>query len=102
MPEVGGRSDATRCCARSGAAAWPSSTWPASPTSSGSWPSRSCGRCTTTIRRYAQRFLREARLAGSLTDPNIVTVFDYFEHDGTPYLAMEYLERGSLRPFVGQ
>ena len=51
---------------------------------------------------YAQRFLREARLAGSLTDPNVVTVYDYFEHDGTPYLAMEYLERGSLRPFVGQ
>ena len=51
---------------------------------------------------YAHRFLREARLAGSLTDPNVVTVYDYFEHDGTPYLAMEYLERGSLRPFVGQ
>ncbi len=50
---------------------------------------------------YAQRFLREARLAGSLTDPNVVTVYDYFEHDGTPYLAMEYMERGSLRPFVG-
>ena len=51
---------------------------------------------------YAQRFLREARLAGSLTDPNVVTVYEYFEHDGTPYLAMEYLERGSLRPFVGR
>jgi serine/threonine protein kinase len=51
---------------------------------------------------HAHRFLREARLAGSLTDPNVVTVYDYFEHDGTPYLAMEYLERGSLRPFVGQ
>src|SRR3954471_22659532 len=50
---------------------------------------------------YAQRFLREARLAGSLTDPNVVTVFEYFEHDGTPYLAMEYLERGSLRRYVG-
>ena len=51
---------------------------------------------------YAQRFLREARLAGSLTDPHVVTVYEYFEHDGTPYLAMEYLERGSLRPFVGE
>jgi serine/threonine protein kinase len=51
---------------------------------------------------HAHRFLREARLAGSLTDPNVVTVYDYFEHDGTPYLAMEYLERGSLRPFVGE
>ena len=51
---------------------------------------------------YAQRFLREARLAGSLTDPHVVTVYEYFEHEGTPYLAMEYVERGSLRPFVGQ
>jgi serine/threonine-protein kinase len=50
---------------------------------------------------YAQRFLRESRVAGSLNHPNIVTVFDYFEHDGTPYIAMEYVERGSLRPFVG-
>src|SRR4051794_4096431 len=50
---------------------------------------------------YAQRFLREARLAGSIKDPNVVTVFEYFEHDGTPYLAMEYLERGSLRRYVG-
>ena len=30
-PRSAGRSDATRCCARSGAAAWPSSTWRASP-----------------------------------------------------------------------
>ena len=35
---------------------------------------------------------------GSLSHPNIVTVHDYFEHDGTPYIAMEYIERGSLRP----
>jgi hypothetical protein len=51
---------------------------------------------------FAQRFLRESRVAGSLSHPNIVTVHDYFEHDGTPYIAMEYVERGSLRPFVGE
>src|SRR3954469_6565166 len=50
---------------------------------------------------FARRFVRESRLAVSLTQPNVVTVFDYFEHDGTPYIAMEYLERGSLRPYVG-
>ena len=49
-----------------------------------------------------QRFLRESRVAGSLSHPNIVTVHGYFEHDGTPYIAMEYVERGSLRPYVGQ
>src|ERR1700759_1802648 len=49
---------------------------------------------------FAQRFLRESRVAGSLSHPNTVTVHDYFEHDGTPYIAMEYIERGSLRPYV--
>ncbi len=51
---------------------------------------------------FAQRFLREARLAGSFSHPNIVTVHDYFEHDGLPYIAMEYLPRGSLRRHVGR
>jgi serine/threonine protein kinase len=48
----------------------------------------------------ARRFLREARTAGSLSHPNIATVYDYFEHGGTPYIAMEYVEGGSLRPHV--
>jgi len=51
---------------------------------------------------FAERFLRESRVAGSLSHPNIVTVHDYFEHDGTPFIAMEYVERGSLRPYVGR
>ena len=51
---------------------------------------------------FTQRFLRESRLAGSLSHPNIVTVHDYFEHDGVPYIAMEYVERGSLRPHIGR
>ena len=51
---------------------------------------------------FADRFLRESRLAGSLNHPNIVTVFEYFEEGGTPYIAMEYVERGSLRPYVGR
>jgi serine/threonine protein kinase len=51
---------------------------------------------------FAQRFIRESRVAGSLSHPNIVTVHDYFEHDGTPYIAMEYVERGSLRPYIGK
>jgi hypothetical protein len=50
----------------------------------------------------ARRFLREARLAGSLSHPNIVTVHEYFEDEGIPYIAMEYLARGSLRPYVGR
>ena len=47
------------------------------------------------------RFLREARLAGSLNHPNIVVVHEYFEDGGIPYIAMEFLPRGPLRPLVG-
>src|SRR4051794_35715229 len=50
----------------------------------------------------AERFLREAHMAGEMSHPNIVTVHEYFEHEGTPYIAMEYLQRGSLRPWVGR
>ena len=35
-------------------------------------------------RSAARRFVRESRLAGSLNDPNIVTVHDFFEDHGTP------------------
>ena len=48
----------------------------------------------------AERFLRESRIAGSLAHPNIVTVYDFFECDGVPYIAMELLPRGSLRPWI--
>jgi Protein kinase domain len=47
-----------------------------------------------------QRFLRESRLTGSLNHPNVVTVHEYFEDEGTAYIAMEYFERGSLRPLL--
>jgi len=34
------------------------------------------------------RFVREARLGGSLNHPNIVTVHEYFEHGGLPWIAL--------------
>jgi tRNA A-37 threonylcarbamoyl transferase component Bud32 len=49
----------------------------------------------------AQRFVREARLAAALNHPNVVTLFDFFEYDGVPYIAMEYVEGGSVRSLVG-
>src|SRR5690242_21823231 len=51
---------------------------------------------------FAERFVRESRVAGSMSHPNIVTVYEFLSEGGTPYIAMEYVERGSLRPFVGQ
>jgi serine/threonine protein kinase len=49
-----------------------------------------------------ERFVRESRLAGSLNHPNIVTVYEYFEHEQIPYIAMEYIPRGSLRFWTGR
>jgi serine/threonine protein kinase len=48
----------------------------------------------------AARFLRESRILGRMAHPNVVTVHDYFVHDGIPYIAMEYMQRGSLRPLM--
>jgi serine/threonine protein kinase len=50
---------------------------------------------------FAERFKREARTVGSLSHPNIVTAYEYFEHEDAAFIAMEYLERGSLRPHTG-
>src|SRR4051794_12124759 len=47
----------------------------------------------------AARFLREARFAGSLSHPSVVTVHDFFEEGGTPFIAMEYLAGGPLRRY---
>ena len=50
----------------------------------------------------AQRFKNEARAAGGLSHPNIVTVFDAGEHEGTLYLAMEFLEGETLEQHLVQ
>ena len=45
---------------------------------------------------FTQRFLREGRIVAKLSHPNIVPVYDVGEHDGTLYMAMEYLDGGTL------
>src|SRR3954466_1080801 len=51
--------------------------------------------------KLVERFLEGSRIASSLHHPNIVAVHDFFEHDGVPYISMEFVERGSLRRYVG-
>jgi len=47
-----------------------------------------------------ERFLREARSAGRLNHPNIVTIFDVGEDAGVAYIAMELLEGRSLQELM--
>jgi len=45
---------------------------------------------------FRKRFLREARIAASLSHPNLVRVWDIGEHDGLPCIVMELAEGGTL------
>ena len=46
--------------------------------------------------RSVERFRREARIVGKLRHPNIVSVYSTGLQDGTPYIAMEFVEGESL------
>jgi len=49
---------------------------------------------------FRERFYREARAAGSLTHPGIVPVFDVGEHEGSPFLVMEFISGKTLEDTV--
>ena len=47
-----------------------------------------------------KRFEHEARSAGALNHPGLLTVFDVGTHDGGPYIVSELLDGGSLRTLL--
>lgn len=49
-----------------------------------------------------KRFLREARAAGMLNDPGIITIYDADEENGIAYIAMEFIDSGNLQDFLAK
>jgi eukaryotic-like serine/threonine-protein kinase len=47
-----------------------------------------------------ERFRREARAAGRRFHPNIVAIWDFGDDNGTPFLAMEYVDGRSLDAMI--
>jgi predicted Ser/Thr protein kinase len=45
---------------------------------------------------FRERFFQEARIAGALKHPNVITVHDADVADGVPFIVMEHMDGGSL------
>jgi serine/threonine-protein kinase len=50
--------------------------------------------------QFVERFRREAKNAAGLSHPNIVSIYDRGEAEGTYYIAMEFLDGKSLKELI--
>jgi serine/threonine-protein kinase len=60
------------------------------------------GRSGEAAASFTERFFQEARSAGRLNHPNIVTIYDAGEAGGQAYIAMEFLEGNGLREMLDE
>jgi len=51
---------------------------------------------------FKTRFKREAQAAAALNHPNIITIHEVAEYEGRSFIAMEYVEGGSLRKLLAE
>jgi serine/threonine protein kinase len=54
----------------------------------------------TDKKQREQQFINEARAAGRLSHPNIVTIYDASSEGGTTFIAMEFLQGKDLRELM--
>ncbi len=51
-------------------------------------------------RTFIERFYQEARISGTLSHPNIVTLFDIGEEGGLPFLAIEFIDGRTIASYI--
>ncbi len=52
------------------------------------------------VERYRKKFASEAQMISNLHHPNIISIYEVFNENGSSYYVMEYIEGGSLTDLI--